>query len=60
MSYVVKAGDTLGAIAVKFHTTVKALMAANPQITDPSKIQVGQHIKIPASKPSSPTKLQEQ
>ena len=44
-SYTVKSGDTLGAIADRFDTTVKALAAANG-ITNPNKITVGQRLKV--------------
>ena len=45
--YVVKAGDTLYAIAVRFKVTVKAILAANPGITNANQIAVGQKILIP-------------
>jgi LysM repeat protein len=45
--YVVQAGETLGTIARKFGVTVEALLAANPDITDPKTIMAGQHIFIP-------------
>jgi LysM repeat protein len=45
-TYVVKSGDTLSSIATKFHSTVKALRAANNLTTD--KIYVGHKLKIPA------------
>lgn len=45
--YTVKAGDTLTAIAKANGTTVDALLKANPQITNPNLIKVGQVIKIP-------------
>jgi LysM repeat protein len=46
--YVVQAGDTLSAIATKFNVTVQAILDANPDITDPNVIFVGQKIIIPA------------
>ena len=46
--YVVKRGDTLYAIATRHHLTLKALLAANPQITNPNVLKVGQRIVIPA------------
>ncbi|MBK9258556.1 MAG: DUF3380 domain-containing protein [Polyangiaceae bacterium] len=57
MSYVVKSGDTLGAIASRYDTTVQAILAANPQIKNPNAIFVGQQIKIPKNSSSgqSPT-----
>jgi len=45
-TYVVKAGDTLYAIAVKYGTTVAAICAAN-NISNPNLIQVGQVLRIP-------------
>lgn len=44
-TYTVKSGDTLGAIAARFNTTVKALAAANG-ITNPDRIAVGQKLKV--------------
>lgn len=44
-TYTVKSGDTLGAIAARFDTTVKALAAANG-ITNPDRITVGQKLKV--------------
>jgi LysM repeat protein len=45
--YKIVAGDTFSTIARKFHTTTRALMDANPGI-EPTKLQIGQSIKIPA------------
>jgi LysM repeat protein len=45
-TYKVKSGDTLSGIAAKFGTTVKALEKLNG-ITDPSKLHVGQILKLP-------------
>ena len=53
-TYIVKAGDSLGSIAAAHKTTVQVLLAANPSITDPDKIWVGQKLCIPA--PSDPRK----
>lgn len=47
IEYVVKSGDRLSKIAQSYNTTVKAIQAINPDITDPNKIKVGQVIKIP-------------
>lgn len=46
--YVVQPGDTLFKIAMRFGTTVDAILAANPEITDPNVIFPGQKILIPA------------
>ena len=45
----VKSGNTLSQIAKSKGITLKALLAANPDITNPNKIRVGQNIKIPAA-----------
>ena len=45
----VKSGNTLSQIAKSKGITLKALLAANPDITNPNKIKVGQSIKIPAT-----------
>lgn len=44
----VASGDTLSAIARDNNTTVAAIQKANPTITDPNRINVGQDIKIPS------------
>jgi murein DD-endopeptidase MepM/ murein hydrolase activator NlpD len=46
-TYEVKSGDALGTIASKHGTSVKDIMQANPGITNPNAIKVGQKIKIP-------------
>jgi LysM repeat protein len=45
--YVIKAGDTLSAIAFDFGSTVEEIMTLN-NITNPETIQVGQAIIIPS------------
>lgn len=45
--YTIVAGDTLYKLAQRFGTTVDAIVRANPQITDPNKLQIGQVICIP-------------
>ncbi|RDW64232.1 hypothetical protein BP5796_10734 [Coleophoma crateriformis] len=50
-TYTVVAGDTLTIIAKeKLGITLPALQAANPQITDPNKIKVGDLLNIPLCK----------
>ena len=46
VTYTVKPGDSLYAIAVKYGTTVQAIAAAN-NISNPNLIQVGQVLNIP-------------
>ncbi len=45
--YVVQRGDTFGAIAARFETTVKKLRRLNPELTDPSTIRVGSTLRVP-------------
>jgi putative chitinase len=54
-SYIVKAGDTLGAIATRFGMTLRELVQANPQITNINLIRIGQVIAIPSTQPAMPT-----
>jgi LysM repeat protein len=49
--YTVKAGDTLGAIAKRFGSSVAAIASAN-RIADPSLIRVGQVLSIPGGVPT--------
>lgn len=44
--YIVKKGDTLSRIAMRFNTTVDELMKLNPQIKDSNLIYVGQRIRV--------------
>ena len=48
-NYTIQSGDTLGRIASRNNTTVDAILAANPSISDPDKISVDQEIVIPAA-----------
>lgn len=41
-------GDTLSALAKKYHTTVANLMKLNPSIKNPNLIYAGNSIKVPA------------
>jgi peptidoglycan endopeptidase LytE len=45
-TYTVQRGDTLRIIANRFGTTVDALLALNPKITNPNRIYVGQVIAV--------------
>ena len=47
--YTVRKGDTLSGIAKRFAVTLRNLLAANPQVKDPSLIHVGDAIRIPAA-----------
>ncbi len=48
-NYTVQRGDTLRIIANRFNTTVSAILALNPQITNPNLIYPGQVIVVPGS-----------
>ncbi len=45
--YTVQSGDTLYSIELHFNVTQEAILALNPQITDPAVIHPGDTIKIP-------------
>jgi LysM repeat protein len=47
-NYRVKRGDTLASIARRFGISQRRLLRANPKITDPDQIKVGDRIRIPA------------
>lgn len=47
VDYTIKPGDTLSQIAADNDVSVKDLIAANPDITDPNKISAGQKIEVP-------------
>jgi LysM repeat protein len=49
VKYTVRSGETLGAIARKFHVKVGAIAEANA-ISDPRKIHAGQELTIPGGK----------
>lgn len=47
MTYIVKAGDTLSKVAMRNGITLAQLLQANPQITDPNRIKIGDSINLP-------------
>ena len=49
--YVVQPGDTLGGIAAGNHVSLDALAAANPQIVDINRINVGDVVHVPFPPP---------
>lgn len=51
--YVVAKGDTISKIAGRYHLTLQELLAANPQIKNPNRIQIGDQITIPTPASSS-------
>ena len=50
-TYTVVSGDSMWKIAVKFEIGISELIAANPQIKNPSLIYAGQKINIPQAAP---------
>jgi spore coat assembly protein SafA len=53
-NYVVQPGDNLSELAQQYGTSVSAILAANPQITNPSRIFVGERIYIPGKNQVGP------
>ncbi len=51
--YIVQPGDTLSEIAERCGTTVPQLVDANPAITDPARIEVGQVLLLSGNTPNS-------
>ena len=47
--YTIQAGDTLSSLALRFNTTPNALLCANPQITNPGQLPVGETLYLPGS-----------
>lgn len=52
--YAIAQGDTFSALAKKFGVTTKALLEANPGV-EPTKLQVGQKVHVPAPVAAAPT-----
>lgn len=46
-AHVVEAGDTMVRIAERYGVSLRALIDANPQVSDPTRIEIGQRINIP-------------
>jgi len=46
--YTIKGGDTLGSIADRFHVSLDALLAANPDVS-PNAMSIGETLKIPST-----------
>lgn len=53
MTYTVKAGDSLSKIASRNGLTLTQLLQANPQVTDPKRIKVGDVLNLPNSESST-------
>ncbi|MGO4702936.1 LysM peptidoglycan-binding domain-containing protein [Dyella sp. 2RAB6] len=52
-SYTVKSGDTMSGIAARHGVSLPALLAANPQISNPNRIYPGQVIHLPGGSSAS-------
>jgi LysM repeat protein len=53
----VAAGDTMTAIARRFGVGLQAMIAANPQVSDPNLIAVGQRLCVPVPTPAPPPEV---
>ena len=53
MTYTIKAGDNLSKIAKRNGVSLSQLLKANPKISNPNKIRVGQVINLPNGAPST-------
>ncbi len=51
MTHTVTAGQSLYSIARSYGVTVSSLLRLNPDISDPSRLQVGEVIVVPAAEP---------
>ncbi len=51
--YVIQSGDTLYSLAIRYKTTVDAILKANPGL-DPTQLAIGQKICIPSAKVPRP------
>ncbi|MCL4868504.1 MAG: LysM peptidoglycan-binding domain-containing protein [Anaerolineae bacterium] len=54
-TYTIQSGDTLGRVAERFGLSLQALLAANPEISNPDRVQIGDVINLPgAGSPTTP------
>ena len=53
-TYLVRPGDTLSILAREYGTSVSAILALNPEITNPSYIYPGETLVIPAGQVTNP------
>lgn len=52
--HMVKKGDTLYELSKKYGISLENLIAANPQLADPNKLNIGDKVKIPSDTVSVP------
>jgi LysM repeat protein len=50
--YVVRNGDTLSSIAQRAGVSLSALVRANPSLSDPNKLRIGQQLRLPDRAPT--------
>ncbi|MDD2902008.1 MAG: TIGR02594 family protein [Syntrophales bacterium] len=55
-TYTLKQGDTLGALAQRFHISLDRLIESNPQIDDPDLVHPGDRINLPPDAVPDPDK----
>jgi LysM repeat protein len=46
--YTIKRGDTLSGISQKFQVSIDVIIGANPEVTDPNNLRIGQRLIIPS------------
>lgn len=46
--YTIKRGDTLTEISQKFQVSIDVIIGANPEVTDPNNLRIGQRLIIPS------------
>jgi LysM repeat protein len=46
--YTIKRGDTLSEISQKFQVSIDVIIGANPEVTDPNNLRIGQRLIIPS------------
>jgi morphogenetic protein associated with SpoVID len=52
--HIAQCGDTLYALAERYHVDLRTLVYMNPQVWDPKDIEVGIKIFLPPPKPAEP------
>lgn len=57
ITYTVKSGDSLSAIASRYNTTVESIINANPGLTKNTALRVGQEIKAHVNDPFLPIRV---